>query len=76
MEAGLAACNDTYRRGLDPKDYGFMSEMKMLHMWICWIRLLQRPDIEKIDVRVEADTEKGTGLVRFEASVQQCSDWE
>jgi hypothetical protein len=76
MEAGLAACNDTYRRGLDPKDYGFMSEMEMLHMWICWIRLLQRPDIEKIDVRVEADTEKGTGLVRFEASVQQCSDWE
>jgi hypothetical protein len=34
MEAGLAACNDTYRRGLDPKDYGFMSEMEMLHMWI------------------------------------------
>jgi hypothetical protein len=75
MEAGLTASNDTYR-GLDPKDYGFMSEMEMLQMWICWIRLLQWPDIEKIDVRVEADTENGTGLLRLEASVQQCSDWE
>jgi hypothetical protein len=78
MEAGVTASG--IHRGLDNADYNLVfkkDQNDRLHMWICWIRLLQRPDIEKIDVRVEADTENGTGSTRnFWISGQQRADWE
>jgi hypothetical protein len=77
MEAGLTASG--IHRSLDNADYNLRfkkAQNDRMHMWICWIRLLQRPDIEKIDVRVEAETENGTGSMRFGTSIQQRADWE
>jgi hypothetical protein len=78
MQAGLTASN--IHRALDPTDYDLMFEMDRidhLHMWICWIRLLQRPDMDRIDVRVEADTESDSASTwSFGTSIQQRADWE
>jgi hypothetical protein len=74
MWAGVEAFEAIKPSGLLPYTDG----RHRFFLWICTVRLLQREDIERIEVSVEADETdaRQPGMLAMVPSRRQCAQWE
>jgi hypothetical protein len=74
MWAGVEAFEAIQLSGLLP----YTDNRHIFFLWVCTVRLLQRDDIARIDVSVEADETdaRQPGMLAMAPSRRQCEQWE
>jgi hypothetical protein len=74
MWAGVEAFEAIKPSGLLP----YTDNRHIFFLWVCTVRLLQRDDIARIDVSVEADETdaRQPGMLAMAPSRRQCEQWE